>query len=112
MSRAFVKETDDSEEIVPHRPISRHLNLVTAEGLALIERHLTSAVSEREAAQSAGDHSALARAARGCALLDFPSGVSADCCRSRNDGQGPAWKHRDHLAPRWTHADLSTSRRR
>jgi transcription elongation GreA/GreB family factor len=64
MSRAFVKETDDSEEIVPHRPISRHPNLVTAEGLALIERHLTTAVAEREAAQSAGDHSALARAAR------------------------------------------------
>jgi hypothetical protein len=41
MSRAFVKETDDSEEIETHRPISRHPNLVTAEGLALIERHLT-----------------------------------------------------------------------
>jgi transcription elongation GreA/GreB family factor len=63
MSRAFVKETD-SEEVVPHRPISSHPNLVTAEGLALIERRLTSAAAEREAAQSAGDHSALARAAR------------------------------------------------
>jgi transcription elongation GreA/GreB family factor len=63
MSRAFVKETD-LEEVVPHRPISSHPNLVTAEGLALIERHLTSAIAEREAAQSAGDHSAFARAAR------------------------------------------------
>jgi transcription elongation GreA/GreB family factor len=63
MSRAFVKE-NDSEEVVPHRPISSHPNLVTAEGLALIERRLTSAAAEREAAQSAGDHSALARAAR------------------------------------------------
>jgi Transcription elongation factor, GreA/GreB, C-term len=62
MSRAFVKETD-LEEVVPHRPISSHPNLVTAEGLALIERHLTSAIAEREAAQSAGDHSAFARAA-------------------------------------------------
>jgi transcription elongation GreA/GreB family factor len=64
MSRAFVKETDDLAEIVPDRPISTHPNLVTAKGLALIERHLTSSAAEHEAARTAGDHSALARAAR------------------------------------------------
>jgi hypothetical protein len=110
MSRAFVKETD-SEEVVPHRPISSHPNLVTAEGLVLIERRLTSAAVEREAAQSGGDHSALTRAARELRYWNSRR-VSAQIVAARNDGTGPVWKHRDHLAPRWTFAGLSTSRRR
>jgi hypothetical protein len=108
MSRAFVKETD-LEEVVPHRPISSHPNLVTAEGLALIERLLTSAIAEREAAQSAGDHSAFARAAR---ELRYWNSRRGSACSAQNAGRGPVWKHRDHIAPRWTLADLSTSRRR
>jgi transcription elongation GreA/GreB family factor len=64
MSRAFVREFDDVAEILPDRPSSSYPNLVTAEGLALIERHLTAAAAEHEAARSAGNHLALARAAR------------------------------------------------
>jgi transcription elongation GreA/GreB family factor len=64
MSRAFIKETDDFEEILPDRPISPHPNLVTSKGLALIERHLSAAAAEHEAAQSSGDRSAIARTAR------------------------------------------------
>ena len=36
MSRAFVKETDAVEEL-PEKLVSEHRNLVTPEGLALIE---------------------------------------------------------------------------
>ena len=79
MSRAFVKETD-LEEVVPHRPISSHPNLVTAEGLALIERHLTSAIA-----------AATIRRLRG-----LPGNVGADRCSARNDGRGPVWKHRPY----------------
>jgi transcription elongation GreA/GreB family factor len=64
VSRAFVKETDDATEVLAPRPISRHPNLVTKDGLALIERQLKAAAVEQEAARSAGDRSALTRAAR------------------------------------------------
>lgn len=42
MSRAFVREQDDPEvfDELPDRPISPHPNLVTPEGLALIESHV------------------------------------------------------------------------
>jgi transcription elongation GreA/GreB family factor len=64
MSRAFVKETDDVREILPDRPISRHPNFVTPQGLALIERNLSAAAAEHEAALSRGDRAAIARTAR------------------------------------------------
>jgi transcription elongation GreA/GreB family factor len=49
MSRAFVKEGDGEPEPLPDRPISPHANLVTPEGLALIERNLAE-LHERHAA--------------------------------------------------------------
>jgi transcription elongation GreA/GreB family factor len=64
MSRAFIKETDDAQEIVLDRPISSHPNFVTPQGLALIERSLSAASAEYDAAQSRGDRAAIARTAR------------------------------------------------
>jgi transcription elongation GreA/GreB family factor len=63
MSRAFVKETDDVEDL-PDRPISDLPNDVTAEGLRRIEQALAAAQAAQAAAQSAGDRAALARARR------------------------------------------------
>jgi transcription elongation GreA/GreB family factor len=64
MSRAFVKETDDLQEILPDRPISPHPNLVTPQGLALTERKLSAAAAEHGAAQASGDRAAIAPTAR------------------------------------------------
>jgi transcription elongation GreA/GreB family factor len=64
MSRAFIKETDEVQEILHDRLISPHPNLVTPQCLALIERDLSAAAAEYEAAQSRGDRSAIARTAR------------------------------------------------
>jgi transcription elongation GreA/GreB family factor len=64
VSRAFIKEHDDRPEELLERPISTHANLVTRDGLALIEQHLGSAGAAVRSAQSAGDDVALARAAR------------------------------------------------
>jgi transcription elongation GreA/GreB family factor len=62
MSRAFVKETDGAGEPLPDRPISPHPNLVTREGLALIDANLERL---REAHAAAGeDRQALANIAR------------------------------------------------
>ncbi len=47
MSRAFVKETDETVEELPERAISPHPNFVTAEGLALIEANLARLQQER-----------------------------------------------------------------
>jgi transcription elongation GreA/GreB family factor len=63
VSRAFIKETDRPEELLERR-ISTHSNLVTRKGLAAIEEQLTAAAAALEAAESAGDDAALARAAR------------------------------------------------
>jgi transcription elongation GreA/GreB family factor len=63
MSRAFVKETDDVEDL-PDRPISDLPNDVTAEGLRRIEDALAAAQAAQAAAQSAGDRAALASARR------------------------------------------------
>jgi hypothetical protein len=38
MSRACVKQAEDESADLPDRPISKHPNLVTPEGLAAIER--------------------------------------------------------------------------
>ena len=61
MSRAFVKETDDSFESLPDRPISPHQNLVTPEGLALIEAALARLRQERTVAHETNDRAAQAR---------------------------------------------------
>ncbi len=50
MSRAFVKEGDGAAEALPDRPISPHPNLVTREGLALIDAHLERLRAEHAAA--------------------------------------------------------------
>lgn len=62
MSRAFVKETDDTVEDLPDRPISSAPNLVTAEGLAAIEAELTRLNAELDAAGD--DRGARARITR------------------------------------------------
>ena len=64
MSRAFVKESDDTFEPPPERPVSDHPNLVTPEGLARIERELERLQGEQAAALAAGDKPALALAQR------------------------------------------------
>ena len=64
MSRAFVKETDETVEELPERPISPHPNLVTAEGLVLLDAALARLRQEHAAAQAARDRAALARLAR------------------------------------------------
>jgi hypothetical protein len=72
VSRAFVKETDETFEVLPDRPISAHQNLVTLEGLELIETTLARLRQEHALAQSANDRMAQARIARD-PRLDFPA---------------------------------------
>ncbi len=66
MSRAFVKESDtgDAGPELPERPVSEHPNLVTPEGLALIETNLETLRQQQAAAQASGDGAALARIGR------------------------------------------------
>ncbi|HET7019969.1 MAG TPA: transcription elongation factor GreA [Xanthobacteraceae bacterium] len=64
MSRAFVKNLEDTVEELPDRPISPHPNLVTAEGLARIETEVARLQQEHAAAHAADDRAALARVAR------------------------------------------------
>lgn len=65
MSRAFVKEQEDeSIEELPDRPISPHPNIVTPEGLALVEATLARLHEEHAEAQRTHDRPALARIAR------------------------------------------------
>jgi len=63
MSRAFVKEAEDVEDL-PDRPISDLPNGVTAEGLRRIEEALAAAQAAQATAQAAGDRDALASARR------------------------------------------------
>ena len=57
MSRAFVKESDADRAIeeLPDRPISPHPNIVTPEGLALIEATLAQLHEQHAKAVAAGD---------------------------------------------------------
>src|SRR5260221_957528 len=65
MSRAFVKEEDSGGiEPLPDRPISPHPNIVTAEGLALIDRNLADLQKRHAAALQAEDRAAQAAIAR------------------------------------------------
>lgn len=52
MSRAFVKDADETFDEFPARPISPHPNLVTPEGLAAIEDALTRLQRERAHVQA------------------------------------------------------------
>jgi transcription elongation GreA/GreB family factor len=66
MSRAFTKEPDEGEplEDLPDRPLSPHANLVSSQGLAQIETALAAAHAAHTRAQSSGDRTARAHAAR------------------------------------------------
>jgi transcription elongation GreA/GreB family factor len=63
MSRAFVKDTEDVEDL-PDRPISELPNDVTQEGLHQIEEALAAAQAAQGTAQAAGDRDAQASARR------------------------------------------------
>ena len=63
MSRAFVKDREDVEDL-PDRPISELPNDVTPEGLHQIEQALAAAHAAQAAAQEAADRDALASARR------------------------------------------------
>jgi transcription elongation GreA/GreB family factor len=64
MSRAFVKDADDTFDELPDRPVSPHANFVTPEGLAAIEAALARLHEDYAAAQRSGDRAALAASAR------------------------------------------------
>ncbi len=61
MSRAFVKETEALDEL-PERLVSEHRNLVTPEGLALIEGETKRLQEDLNAARESDDRNAIARA--------------------------------------------------
>ncbi|MET0406844.1 MAG: transcription elongation factor GreA [Hyphomicrobium sp.] len=63
MSRAFVKETDAVEEL-PEKLVSEHRNLVTPEGLALIQAEVDRLQDDLADGQRAGDRDAIQRASR------------------------------------------------
>jgi transcription elongation GreA/GreB family factor len=63
MSRAFVNQ-DHLVEDLPDRPTSDHPNLVTENGLRLIEAALQTARRDHNEAQATGDRGALASAGR------------------------------------------------
>jgi transcription elongation GreA/GreB family factor len=63
MSRAFVKELDDVEDL-PDRPISDLPNDVTQQGLHRIDEALAAAQAAQAAAQESGNRDALAAARR------------------------------------------------
>ena len=64
MSRAFVKEAEDESVDLPDRPISPHPNLVTAEGLAAIQRSIDRFNAAYKAAIDKNDKSAIAAVQR------------------------------------------------
>jgi transcription elongation GreA/GreB family factor len=64
MSRAFVKEAEDQTAPLPDRPVSRHRNFVTAEGLRAIETALGRFEAAHRAAIDKGDKQAAAAALR------------------------------------------------
>ena len=65
MSRAFVRESDhDGDEQLPDKAVSPHPNLVTPEGLRLIEEQIRLLAAARRQARAADDPAGLARTAR------------------------------------------------
>jgi transcription elongation GreA/GreB family factor len=64
MSRAFVKESDETFDELLDRPVSPHPNIVTAEGLAAIEATLARLQQEHAVARASSDRAALAVLAR------------------------------------------------
>jgi transcription elongation GreA/GreB family factor len=64
MSRAFVRDQDDSIEGVSDRPVSEHPNDVTETGMAQIEAALAGARAAHATALASSDRRAIAAAAR------------------------------------------------
>jgi len=65
MSRAFVKEADGTEfDELPELVVSPHRNLVTPEGLALIEATLSRLEAQLVSARTAAEREAVARIER------------------------------------------------
>jgi transcription elongation GreA/GreB family factor len=64
MSRAFVKDVEPQTIGLPDRPVSTHPNLVTAEGLAAIERTLAHFEAANKAAIAKNDRMAIAAVQR------------------------------------------------
>src|SRR5262249_45370731 len=64
MSRAFVKEVEPQGDDLPDRPVSVHPNLVTAEGLAAIERPLSGFEEPNKAAIAKKDRAGIAATRR------------------------------------------------
>jgi transcription elongation GreA/GreB family factor len=64
MSRAFVKEVEDTTADLPDRPISPHRNYVTQAGLAAIDAALGRFEAAHQAAINKGDREAAAVALR------------------------------------------------
>ncbi|MCO4318399.1 GreA/GreB family elongation factor [Phyllobacterium sp. 21LDTY02-6] len=65
MSRAFTKEDDSNASIdVGERPVSSHRNLVTPNGLAMIEAELAAAHDALAKGNSEADRELIARASR------------------------------------------------
>jgi transcription elongation GreA/GreB family factor len=64
MSRAFIKEVEPEAIELPDRAVSSHPNLVTAEGLAAIERTLSRFEEANKAAIAKNDRAAIAATQR------------------------------------------------
>ena len=64
MSRAFTKEQDDVPSGLVERPVSHHRNLVTQNGLKLIEAELSRLQTELGQATASGDKAAIAHVSR------------------------------------------------
>jgi transcription elongation GreA/GreB family factor len=65
MSRAFVKEQDaEALEVLPDRPVSRHPNDVTENGMKQLESMLSAAREAYAAAHASNDRAAMAQASR------------------------------------------------
>jgi transcription elongation GreA/GreB family factor len=64
MSRAFVRDQDDSIEDVSDRPVSEHPNDVTETGMSEIEAALAGARAAHATALASSDRRAIAAAAR------------------------------------------------
>ena len=66
MSRAFVKDQEDSDSIesLPARPVSPNPNYVTERGLRLMDEEISSLRHAQAEAQRAKDRAAIARVSR------------------------------------------------
>jgi transcription elongation GreA/GreB family factor len=64
MSRAFVKEGDGADELLPELSVSTQPNFVTPNGLRQIEARVAALDAEQRAARDGGDKALLARIAR------------------------------------------------